>query len=188
MNMHVRHVTGARFESVRESARKLFEANEGDKQKTVDALIKLAEGRSRVRDVLIKMGAEAMAGSFIRQERAGIQRGVESDQVRFTGTRTVVVPPVMTFKQAEMQRAVARRNVVRGWLRFPLPIPGNKVLGKANVADLAAGAEAYRRQSGDMAHKAAWLDAIRPKLPKGKTVAEVLDDAALDALYNSVAA
>lgn len=187
MNMHIQHVTGARLETVRTTARKLFDEHKGDKQKTIDALIKLSESRSRLRAELIRLGAATMAGSFVHQERAALIRGVDQEQVRFTATGTVVTP-VMTFKQAEMRRAVARRNVVRAWLNFRLPTEGNKRLGVATAKDLAEGAEAYRRQSGDMQHKAAWLSAIREKLPRGKTVADVMDDGALDALYNSVAA
>lgn len=188
MNMHIQHVTGAKLEAVRTTARKIFDAHEGDKQKTIDALIKRAETSARLRSELIRLGAATLAGTFVHQERASLIRGVDPEQIRFTTSGVNVVPPVMSFRQAEQRRRVARNNVVRAWLTFRLPTEGNKRLGSATVKDLADGADAYRRQSGDMIHKATWLDAIRAKMPKGKTVAEVLDDRALDALYNSVAA
>lgn len=188
MNMHVTHVHGARLESVRTTARKLFDENDGDKEKTIDAIIKLAETRARLRAELIRLGAAAMFGTFVHQERAGLIRGVDPEQVRFTDSGVTVTPPIMSFRQAEQRREMRRKNVVRAWLTFRLPTQGNKRLGAATAKDLAEGAEAYRRQSGDMQHKAAWLLAIKAKMPRGKTVADVLDDRALDALYNSVAA
>lgn len=190
MNMHVNFPTRGKIEPATRRAQRILDANKGDKAKTIKELVALAETQKTLRDTLIKLGATSLVGGLICKERAALVRGVDPEQIHFTGTAagTVVVPPVMTFKQAEMRRAIARKNVVRAWLSFRLPIKGNKKLGNANATDLAAGAEAYQRQSGDMEHKAAWLSAIREKLPRGKTVADVLDDRALDALYNSAAA
>lgn len=183
MSAQLKYATRSKPEAISRRAQRMFDENKGDKARTIRQLINMAENQKTLRETLIKLGAAALVGNLICRERAGIVRGVDAERVRFTGEGTIVTPPVMTFKQAEMRRAVARRNVVRAWLSFRLPIPGNKKLGSATGADLVAGAEAYRRQSGDMAHKAAWLEAIRPKLSKGKTVSDVLDDAALDALY-----
>jgi hypothetical protein len=186
MNMHV---APQNIEPASRRAQRMLDANDGDKARTIKELIKLAETQKTLRDTLIRLGATALVGNLICQERARIVRGADNaSQVRFTTSGTIVTPPVMSPRQAEMRRSVARKNVVRAWLNFQLPTKGNKQLGKANAKEVGEAAEQYRRNSGDMQHKAAWLDAIRAKLPRGKTVAEVLDDGALDALYESVAA
>jgi hypothetical protein len=183
MSAQVKYATRSKPEAISRRAQRMLDDNKGDKARTIRQLVNLAENQPTLREALIKLGATALVGGLICKERAAIVRGVEAEQIKFTGSGTVVVPPVMSRRQADMRRNFARRTVVRAWLEFRLPIPGNKKLGNANGADLNAGAEAYRRQSGDMAHKAAWLEAIRPKIPKGKTVSDVLDDKALDALY-----
>lgn len=183
-----KHVTAARIEPLSRRAQRMLDDNKGDKARTIRQLVNLAENQPALRAALIKLGATSLVGNLICRERAALVRGVEAEQVRFTTGGTVVTPPNMSFRQAEMRRAVARKNVVRAWLNFRLPTQGNKQLGKANAKEVGEAAEQYRRQSGDMQHKAAWMDAIRAKLPRGKTVAEVLDDGALDALYESVAA
>lgn len=191
MNMHIqaKHVTGARIEPVIRRAQRMFDENKGDKARTIRELVNLAETSKSVREHLIKLGATALVGGLVCKERARIVRGADDDSaVQFTTTRTIVTPPVMSFATAEAIRKVKRAVTVRAWMNFRLPTAGNKRLGQATATDLKEGAEMYRRQSGDMQHKAAWLEAIRPKVPRGKTVADVLDNATLDALYESVAA
>lgn len=188
MSAQVKYATRAKIEPISRRAQRMLDENKGDKARTIRQLINLADNQATLRSELIKLGATSLVGGLICKERAALVRGVDAEQVRFTTAGTVVTPPVMTFKQAEMRRAIARKNVVRAWLTFRLPTKGNKQLGKANGKEVGEAAEQYRRQSGDMQHKAAWMDAIREKLPRGKTVAEVLDDGALDALYESVSA
>src|SRR5687768_13288323 len=182
-----KHVTAARIESVSSRAQRMLDDNRGDKAKTIRQLINLSESQPTLRAHLIKLGATACVGGLICRERAALVRGVSAEEVKFT-THGTVVTPIMSFKQAEMRRRAARNNVVRAWLNFRLPTEGNKQLGKANSKEVGEAAEQYRRQSGDMQHKAAWMDAIKARLPKGKTVADVLDDHALDALYEKVSA
>jgi hypothetical protein len=178
-----KYATRGKIEPASRRAQRMLDENKGDKARTIRQLVNLADNQASLRDTLIRLGAASLVGNLICRERAALVRGVDTEQVSFTTAGTVVVPPVMTFKQAEMRRAVARKNVVRAWLNFRLPTEGNKRLGEANGKDLLDSAEAYRRQSGDMQHKAVWFDAIRAKLPKGATVSDVLDDGVLDSLY-----
>lgn len=182
MTPKLKHVTAARAETFRNTARRLFDANKGDKARTITQLINLADNQARLRADLIKLGATTLVGEIICQDRAAVVRDVEPERIAFT-SRGTVVAPVRTFVQAEERRKVRGRIAVLALLNFRLPTKGNKLLRNATAAEIAEAVAAYKRQSGDMAHKAAWLDAVRVRVPKGKVVEDVFDDRALTALF-----
>jgi hypothetical protein len=182
MATNLKYQTRGKAETMQNTARRLFDTNKGDKARTITQLINLADSQTRLRADLIKLGATALVGGIVCKDRAGIVRDVEPDRVSFTSAGTVVAP-VRSFAQAQERRKVRGRIAVLALLNFRLPTKGNKMLRNASAAEIAEAVSVYERQSGDMKHKAAWLDAVRARVPKGKVVEDVFDDRALTALF-----
>ncbi len=60
------------------------------------------------------------------------------------------------------------------------PLPGGRALRLATKDDVTEAADFYRIKSSDMGWKARWLARIARKVPKGQTVGDALDNAALE--------
>ncbi len=60
------------------------------------------------------------------------------------------------------------------------PLPGGLALRLATKEDVTEAADFYRTKAVDMGWKARWLIRIARKVPKGQTVGDALDNAALE--------
>ena len=65
------------------------------------------------------------------------------------------------------------------------PLPGGLALRNATKDDVTAASLFYSTQASDMSHKARWLELIAKKVPKGKTVADALNNDALAKLQET---
>lgn len=70
----------------------------------------------------------------------------------------------------------ARRILRHAETLLAFPLLGGRHLGEAQREEVAAAAEFYATQAGDMATKARWLQLIAQSLPKGRKVADVLTE------------
>ena len=82
-------------------------------------------------------------------------------------------------REAQAERVDALIDSNRAML-LDFPLPGGLALRLATKADVRAAAGFYRDHSDDMAHKSRWLVRIARRVPEGKTVAEALDNSALE--------
>jgi len=188
MSAQPKFSTRAKVEKPISTAKRLFDANNRDKAKTVTQLVNLAEHRKTLREELLRRGAMSLVGDIVASDRFRAISGGDAEIVRPIFKRDKVVPPVHSRAQGETIRRIKFRNSVRRLLEFPLPTPGNKLLRNSNAAEISEAVRFYSQQAGDMTHKAKWLAAVQLKLPKGKTVDEVLDERTLQRMYDSVAA
>ena len=67
-----------------------------------------------------------------------------------------------------------------GEMLLDFPLPGGRALRLATKEDVNEAADFYRTKAVDMGHKARWLARIARKVPKGQTVGDALDNAALE--------
>jgi len=86
-----------------------------------------------------------------------------------------------TQRQIDPNRVAALIQSNREML-MDFPLPGGLALRDATKDDVTAAALFYSTQATNMGHKARWLDLIAKKVPKGKTVADALDNDALATL------
>lgn len=183
-----KYSTRARTETPINTAKRLFDANKRDKARTVTQLVNLAEHQKSLRDDLLRRGAMSLVGDIVASDRYRAISGDDAVVARPKFGPNKIVPPTHSRAQGDALRKIRFRSSIRRLLEFPLPTPGNKLLRNSNSAEIGEAVQFYARQSGDMAHKAKWLAAVQLKLPKGKTVDEVLDERTLQRLYDSVAA
>lgn len=174
----------SRQESPRNYAKRLFDKNKRNKEKTVGGLIARAASLASLRNYLIHLGATALVGDIVIGDRKialGREDGYAESKLSFT-------PPVKSDATHAMMRDIARQITIKCLLNFPLPTPGNKLLRDANAAEVMDAAQHYRGNAKDMLHKSAWLAAVAAKLPEGKVVEDVFDNRTLDALYSRAGA
>lgn len=171
------------IETPRNLAKRLFDKNERNKEKTVTDLTARADKQKSLRDYLIRLGATTLVGEVVgsdRREALG-RLAVEYDVSPTKG----VVPPTRSFEQAEARRRVRGSIIGTALLNFPLPTPGNKLLRNANAEEVYEAAMHYRGSATNALRHASWLSAVAAKLPKGKVVSDVFDNRKLNALYRN---
>lgn len=173
----------SRSESPRNLAKRLFDKNKRDKEKTVEDLINRAASLASLRNYLIRLGATALVGEVVQGDRR-----VALGRDEATETKLHIVPPVRGAGTHAMLGRIATQFTISSLLNFPLPTPGNKLLRDANAAEVIDAAHHYRGNAKDMLQKSAWLAAVAAKLPSGKVVGDVFDNRALNALYNNTCA
>jgi len=133
------------------------------------------EGAERLLD-LARQDPELMAAIMEPYELSAAMDAVQKTVSDFR--RLVWVSPDREA-QAERVEALIRSN--RAML-LDFPLPGGLALRFATKADVNAAAGFYRDHATDMAHKSRWLLRIARRVPAGQTVAQALDNPALEKL------
>lgn len=175
----------SRLESPRNLAKRLFDKNKREKEKTVEDLISRSASLASLRNYLIRLGATALVGEVVQRDR---RVALGRDEAIAAEAKLNIVPPVRGAGTHAMLGRIATQFTIRSLLNFPLPTPGNKLLRDANAAEVIDAAHHYRGNAKDMLQKSAWLAAVAAKLPSGKVVGDVFDNRALNALYNNTCA
>ena len=106
-----------------------------------------------------------------------INAAMEAVQKAVSDFRRIVWEGPNRAAQAERVNALIRSN--RAML-LDFPLPGGLALRLATKADVTEAAGFYRDHSDDMAHKSRWLVRIARRVREGQTVAEALDNSALE--------
>lgn len=175
----------SRTESPRNLAKRLFDSNKRNKEKTVAELIARADNQKSLRDFLIKLGATALVGSIVVTDRASVLDRLPAEYEPDVAPNRGVAPKTRGLTAQESIRRATRGATIMALLDFPLPTPGNKLLREANAAEVFEAAEHYRGTANNALKHAAWLSAVAKQLPKGKVVADVFDNRRLNALYKN---
>lgn len=175
----------SRIESPRNLAKRLFDKNKRNKEKTVAELIGLAADRKSLRDYLLRLGATGLVGDVVGSDRREVLGRLPVEYERDVAPTKGVVPPTRSFAQAEARRAVRAGIVLTALLDFPLPTPGNKLLREANADEVFEASAWYRGSATNALRHASWLSTVAAKMPKGKVVEDVFDNRALNAIYRN---
>lgn len=156
---------------------------EPDKTKAAKALVELAANNGTLRDYLVQLGAKTAVGDRIRSDNAKIFR--DEPQAGF-GSASARAAPVM--REAPIVSLAHKRRIKRLAPTLQLlnvMLPNGVRMAIAKRSDIVNAVETYEPQARDMAHKAQYYRAVLQRLPDGKAVADVFDDAALTALYKA---
>lgn len=156
---------------------------EPDKIKAAKALVDLAATNGTLREYLIQLGAKTAVGDRIRSDNAKIFR--DDPQAGF-GSAAARPAPIM--REAPIVSLAHKRRITRLAPTLQLLnviLPNGVRMALAKRADITNAVETYEPQARDMFHKAAFYRAVLQRLPDGKTVKDVFDDASLTAIYNS---
>ncbi|MFC3206832.1 hypothetical protein [Aquamicrobium soli] len=159
---------------------------EPDKIKAAKALVDLAATNATLRDYLVQLGAKTAVGDRIRSDNAKIFR--DDPQAAFGSAvpkapLKMHEPPIISL---DHKRRVRRLAPTLQLLNVILPNGVRMALAKR--ADIANAVDTYEPQARDMAHKANYYRTVLSRLPNGKAVKDVFDDAALTAIYNATKA
>ena len=116
-------------------------------------------------DDAIKLVCETAVGAAMRRERAQIVRA----------TMRYALP------NGRQRAAAFVSSVSMSMLDFPLA--GGQRLGAAVRSDVERQAALYEEHASDMSHKARWLRRIAERMPEGRAVGDVLDEATVTAMF-----
>lgn len=179
-----RRTTGAKNLSPRDQLVQLFDDCGKNKQTAIAKAIDAAEHSAALQEYLIQEGAKAVISGLIRSDNSIIY----NDQPATDTPRFVRVPGVARkeppiYGGAHKARLERRASSVLRLLDAVLP--NGTLMADAKRADISHAVSVYEPQAIDMTHKTKYFKAVLRELPEGKAVSDVLDNAALTALYNT---
>lgn len=174
----MRHVTGAKAVSP-QTMIQMIRDSATSKEAAVASLIAAANANTALHDYLIAKGASAAIGELIRNDNAKIFR--DTPEATVAGPR-LVMPEAPMVSGAHKRRLRATAATLQ---LMAITLPNGVRMADASRDDIANAIANYEPQAFDMLHKAAYYRAVLYRLPEGKRVAEVFDDAGLTALYES---
>ena len=137
---------------------------------------------NELHDLLIYRGAAAVIGGLIHKDNAACYRGVAAVATHAApeGVIRMAQPPLISERH---RLRIHRASEVLRLLSARLP--NDTIMAKARHEDIENAISTYEPQARDMLHKAAYFRAVLSRLPKGKSVGDVFDDAALTAIFKS---
>lgn len=172
----MRHVTGTK-DATPQTIIQMIHDSAGTKDAAISTLIATANTNTKLRDHLILKGASAVIGEIIRNHNARIFR--DTVEATVTGPRLVMrEAPMVSGAHKRRLRATAATLQL-----MAITLPNGVRMADASRDDIANAIANYEPQAFDMLHKAAYYRAVLHRLPEGKRVADVFDDAGLTALY-----
>lgn len=172
---------------VAEAARRAYDDAGGDVAKAV-AMLEQAVRQSRaLRDALteplIASACYDAVRTQVRVERRSVWRPptvapVTSPARPHQGPNRAAPAssPARSQPVADPTPDAARVVQLAAGTLLMFPLPGGKRLAEATREEIAAAAEFYERQAGDMATKGRWLRLVAQSIPGKKTVGDVLTD------------
>ncbi|MGB3042509.1 MAG: hypothetical protein WBB98_04925 [Xanthobacteraceae bacterium] len=175
----------SKVETPRNLAKRLFDRNKRNKEKTVAELIARSENQKMLRDYLIKLGASAIVSDIVILDRRVVLDRMPEEYAPDVAPNKGVAPKQRGQSAQRVVRQAGRSATVLALLDFPLPTEGNKLLRDANYIEVYEAAQHYRGSANNALKHAAWLSAVAAQLPKGKVVSDVFDDRKLTALFKN---
>lgn len=165
-------------ELVAEAARRAYDDASGDVREAARMLEQAVRMKSPLREALTEPLLAGACWDAIRKQVQETRRNIWNP-----GHRPLKPVPASPVSKEQASRVV---HLATGTLKM-FPLPGGKRLGEATREEIAAAADFYARQAGDMAHKARWLQLVGQSIPAGKTAGECLTDERLAELQKEAA-
>lgn len=178
MNFHARRPTGAKLITPQTLIQMTFDKCDGDRQKAARDVLQAAKTSEALTTHLMEAGARTVVGNLICSDRAKIYRADETADV--TQPLRMARPDTSAH-----QFRVSRRAGLELRMMLDAPLSSGKRMGDAIKQDVEAEVQVYEPQARDMMTKVNYFRAIAARLPDGKKVGEVLDNAALTALWEA---
>lgn len=156
----------------------IFDAS-ASREEAIQTLASKFYSGNELHDLLILKGAQAAIGERVRNDNARIFHQREDADVTAPRIRLVEAPLV---SGSHRRRISAGANVIQ---LLNVTLPNGTRMAEAKRADVEHAISTFEPQATDMLRKAAYYRMVRARLPEGKKVADVFDDAALTAMYRT---